>query len=87
MKARPIPLAFALLIAAESNFETVATTERLNPGALASMIGRAAEDDPGISSKRRDPSALQILSQFLNFPNFPNFANFYNCFTGNWRNC
>lgn len=95
MNVRPIPIAFALLAAAElgiADFRVLQTHEPLKSGDLAALIGISSENEGQTTNFAGDFRRFEweLFAQFLNFPNFPNFpnfANFTNCFNGMWRNC
>jgi len=81
-KAGPLPLAFALAVAADvSAAGAVSVPEGENLWRVGSLSRLLDDSEAGRLSglvQRRSAAAPEQLAQWLNFRN---------CFTGNWRNC
>lgn len=81
-KTGPLPLAFALAMAADvSAAGAVSVPEGENlwrVGSLSRLLGDSEAGRSNGSVQGRSAAAPEQLAQWLNFRN---------CFTGNWRNC
>ena len=81
-KTGPLPLAFALAMAADvSAAGVVSVPEGENLWRVGSLSRLLGDSEAGRSNgpvQGRSAAAPEQLAQWLNFRN---------CFTGNWRNC
>ena len=81
-KAGPLPLAFALAMAADiSAAGAVSVPEGENlwrVGSLSRLLDDSENTRSDGSAQGRSTAAPQQMAQWLNFRK---------CFTGNWRNC
>lgn len=81
-KTGPLPLAFALAMAADiSAAGVVKVPEGENlwrAGSLSRLLDDSENVGPSSSAQGRSAATQDQLAQWLNFRN---------CFSGNWRNC